>query len=578
MESRDKNNGLEYLFEPIIKLVSSFSYLQKLLLAGALFAIPLFFIVSYGLLDHKRDLSKLNKLLNLTNLMVSHQKALVLASNLRNDIVLASLVQKQSNNETQIVLQELSAVLKQISSNNIIKNNYAHRFQLEQIKNDALLKARGSGSEGDNFLTIFHLHNKITVQLNQLLSSLVSSSGIYSEKDPLPVQLTILITNEFSIPYDNLGKLEAFGAFALNQGFIDSTNLLTITHLVELQENSYQYISAQLKNLLSSLESLDSRLELDIELLNAITQSNAIIEDTILFDDELVTSSSIYRTAIQVESQNLYRFRGQLIQILNEYYKKRIEQSKQQAIKQITFLLGMALLALYVFLGVFISVNRSLRELITFSEDIENGNLEGKLKVATKDEFKTLANVLEKMRLRLRVREHELISLTITDALTSLYNRKHFNDVISNMASTSIRSSTPLTLLLIDIDHFKKINDSYGHTVGDKCLIHVASIIKASLVRKTDYAFRYGGEEFAILLPHTDENGAIAFTEKLIGMIRSSPWKSKDKTVYITISVGISCCSEHLKKMDIESLINRADKALYDAKSSGRDQLKISEA
>jgi diguanylate cyclase (GGDEF)-like protein len=105
----------------------------------------------------------------------------------------------------------------------------------------------------------------------------------------------------------------------------------------------------------------------------------------------------------------------------------------------------------------------------------------------------------------------------------------------------------------------------------------VASIIKASLARKTDYAFRYGGEEFAILLPHTDENGAITFTEKLIEMIRSSPWKSKDEIVYITISVGISYCSEDLKKVDIESLINRADKALYDAKANGRDQLKISE-
>ncbi|MEM8779393.1 MAG: diguanylate cyclase [Cyanobacteria bacterium P01_G01_bin.49] len=159
------------------------------------------------------------------------------------------------------------------------------------------------------------------------------------------------------------------------------------------------------------------------------------------------------------------------------------------------------------------------------------------------------------------------------DDLTQIPNRRYFNRYFQQEWGRSQRQNQPLSLLLCDLDYFKFYNDYYGHQRGDTCLQQVAQMLQEVLKRRTDLAFRYGGEEFAIILPNTESAGAQILAEQLVQRIRQqeiphyvSPIKS-----YVTISIGIAVmvpCTE----ANADTLINQADLALYRAKATGRDR------
>ena len=162
--------------------------------------------------------------------------------------------------------------------------------------------------------------------------------------------------------------------------------------------------------------------------------------------------------------------------------------------------------------------------------------------------------------------------MSITDALTKLYNRRYFENVSEREFLRAVRYKTPLTFAVIDIDFFKKINDTYGHQCGDMILKEVAYVINESF-RKTDYVFRYGGEEFVVILTDTDENSALCPIERLRERVEKSEFDFDGQKVKATISVGFS--SDTLNSENAYDLFGRADKALYVAKENGRNQVRI---
>ncbi len=159
-----------------------------------------------------------------------------------------------------------------------------------------------------------------------------------------------------------------------------------------------------------------------------------------------------------------------------------------------------------------------------------------------------------------------------TDKLTGLFNRNKFYEIISNEIERAKRYNRPLSLIIFDIDHFKKINDTFGHNIGDYVLKTIATIIKKN-IRKNDTPFRWGGEEFIVLTPETDINGAATFAEKLREAVENYKF---DKVVKVTISLGVAQYDPK-KDKDIDSLINRADEALYKSKESGRNRVTIAD-
>ena len=157
------------------------------------------------------------------------------------------------------------------------------------------------------------------------------------------------------------------------------------------------------------------------------------------------------------------------------------------------------------------------------------------------------------------------------DELTGLFNRRCYDQKILAEYRRSKRNLTPLSFVLIDIDHFKAVNDTHGHLAGDQCLVWVSEHIKQSLKRSSDMAFRYGGEEFCLILPDTDGKGAVAVAEALRKNIAKQACVYKDVSIPLTISNGIFT---YLQQANIlpEQIFESADKALYQAKHDGRNQ------
>ena len=164
----------------------------------------------------------------------------------------------------------------------------------------------------------------------------------------------------------------------------------------------------------------------------------------------------------------------------------------------------------------------------------------------------------------------ELHKLSITDALTNLYNRRYFFEVSENMMAISLREKKVISLLMIDIDHFKKINDTYGHLVGDFILIAFARDIE-NIMRESDILARVGGEEFAVLLNDTSPDGARVIAEKIRKSTEDKRFTYKNISIEITVSIGISGPSQDIDS--VEELYKEADNQLYKAKESGRNRV-----
>ncbi|MGH9457066.1 MAG: diguanylate cyclase [Thermoanaerobaculia bacterium] len=162
--------------------------------------------------------------------------------------------------------------------------------------------------------------------------------------------------------------------------------------------------------------------------------------------------------------------------------------------------------------------------------------------------------------------------LSITDGLTNLYNHRHFQDELAKYFGESARYERPLSLALIDIDFFKKVNDNHGHAIGDMVLKRVARIFTDS-IRATDVAARYGGEEFAVIMPETDMEDALTFAEKIRELVERTPIRADGRELRITVSIGVSSVP-HPKIHSPMGLIEDADACLYEAKKGGRNQVR----
>lgn len=162
----------------------------------------------------------------------------------------------------------------------------------------------------------------------------------------------------------------------------------------------------------------------------------------------------------------------------------------------------------------------------------------------------------------------------VMDALTGIPNRRTFSETILREFKRSVREHEPLSIIMCDIDRFKEYNDTYGHVMGDKCLIDIAQKIRDTLQRPVDFCARYGGEEFVVILPNTNLEGALYVAEQIrlnVEAMKIRHTKSSDEK-YVTISLGVAS-SEDFLLISHEELINKADIALYRAKKCGRNRV-----
>jgi diguanylate cyclase (GGDEF)-like protein len=191
-------------------------------------------------------------------------------------------------------------------------------------------------------------------------------------------------------------------------------------------------------------------------------------------------------------------------------------------------------------------------------------------------QMKTLVNVADLTQAELKTLSEELGKVSRIDGLTELYNRRYFREIFLHTWQQAVEEKDILSLLMIDIDYFKKYNDTYGHLQGDECLKAVAAEFQRAVGHPEDFVARFGGEEFVILLPHSDAEAAIDVAKRLLQNIENlcmehsaSPFGQR-----VTISVGIACrCPTSDVKPN--TLLDEADQALYKAKAAGRNCFKL---
>lgn len=237
--------------------------------------------------------------------------------------------------------------------------------------------------------------------------------------------------------------------------------------------------------------------------------------------------------------------------------------------KHIIFVLSASLL-LFATAGIIgWRIARPIQELTLTSISMSKGDFTKRVNINRKDEIGQLAHAFNEMATSIQTSHEELIKLSSTDGLTGLYNHREFQKRLKAEIRRAERSGYNLSLLMIDIDNFKKFNDTYGHQTGDTVLKSISSVILKA-IRGSDFAARYGGEELSIILPESDAEDAFIFSDRLRNQINQIPVNvMKNRTAHVTISIGIASFPEDAS--DRKGLVEAADQALYFAKDAGRN-------
>jgi diguanylate cyclase (GGDEF)-like protein len=265
--------------------------------------------------------------------------------------------------------------------------------------------------------------------------------------------------------------------------------------------------------------------------------------------------------------------------------KERAKAYAQIArLRNVTLLLVVGLL-LFIGLGAYLlglTLVRPIDRLTGGASKVAAGNLEVDLPVLSRSEVGYLTEVFNDMvaRLRqgreelaainetLRKKNKELHELSITDSLTGLYNRKHLMETLDSEVARSKRHKHDFSVLVVDIDHFKEYNDTYGHLAGDEVLSRLASVFKKS-VRSCDYVARYGGEEFILVLPEIGPYDGVKAAERIRKKVVKEKFAGDGEPIKVTVSVGVA--SYPKDGDDPQAIIRHADTALYEAKETGRN-------
>lgn len=177
------------------------------------------------------------------------------------------------------------------------------------------------------------------------------------------------------------------------------------------------------------------------------------------------------------------------------------------------------------------------------------------------------------------LREQKILELSRRDALTSLWNRRYLNEVLEHEIALTHRNLYCLSIMIVDLDFFKRINDTFGHTAGDRVLITAAGVLQ-KCARSTDYVGRFGGEEFLVILPNCDAKGAVEVANRYRKTLEAQRIQVGEDVIQITGSFGLTTMlrtntREYDKQLSLDQLISTADKALYDAKEHGRNCVKF---
>lgn len=360
--------------------------------------------------------------------------------------------------------------------------------------------------------------------------------------------------------------LSELRADVLELGFMSQRYAWAVTHSIkEAAAINHRFMERSLGDIQAAQPWIDSEFQPLSRDLNELTDQVG----------RVLKAEPIAGMGVEEESQLL-------TDLVHDFNKKLATQSERQLVLKneihqrfdtwsLIILAAGALLFGAVILIMHRAVVAPMRRAISLTKVIAGGNLMQRLDETSRDEFGELGHWLNTMAAALQKNQETLREMSVRDYLTGLYNVREFQRLLTEEMVRGRRYGRPNSLLLFDVDHFKKINDTYGHLAGDEVLRLLGSRIREH-IRPSDHAARYGGEEFAIILTETPYENALIAAERLRRRICSELIAiGSGNELEVSVSIGVAAHPDHGNTED--ALIKSADDALYKAKHSGRNQV-----
>jgi len=378
--------------------------------------------------------------------------------------------------------------------------------------------------------------------------------------------------------------------------------------LIRYDSNLWKYIASGNQNWLKDAQDAKRTLERNITELLQVAEGNIELTSTVQriqsLQEEYFRKAEVIAQSngsIDEKSSKLTKeYNEILVKVFNE--TNRLNELKQNnlrkasvsvreqvnELREVGIVLAAIFLPILIIVGVIIytttasPIEKLTKIIKSVSENdfkdmsaVVKGSEEFIEKRKSNDEVSRLARALRNFGQQIEDKTNELEQLIITDEKTKLFNFRHFKSELHSEIARAKRFSEPVSLIMIDADKFKHYNDTNGHVLGDEALIKMAKLMK-SLCRETDKPARFGGEEFAVLLPKTGKEEAVIFAERIRKAIEEAVFVNQEKQPggNFTASLGVATYPEDCT--DAETLVNAADKALYKAKEKGRNRVEAS--
>lgn len=558
-------------FRPAVLAMHRLSFPLKFALVSALFAVPLTITSVQTITDRQKEIEVYELKLRGIAQVIAFHPVIESLEQLRDLSVAQRISSYTEMGELFANKREQSVnVLKNFVETHDTQTARLVALSLENLRLSLAELRISTGSEGDNVYSIFDSVSLIVNAAYAVQSKIINQHGLLFDSHLLATQLALVLDNEIQPPMEALGRARAYGTYFLSTNVIGSQGIELVEQTVQELFEMEKRLRARFVLLVETYPEMSEGPRLDLELLSEMSQTANLLEDAVLLDPDLQSDWQAYYQRSSDSIQQLNALKMQLSDLLSYLYKSRAAELYDELFVFVTRIGLLVLIFLYLFVGFFISVRESLSKLTSGALNVAKGSLDETVEVESKDEMAALAKVFDQMREQLRTRQDQLVELASTDGLTKLHNRAYLNNKLEEHIGLSRDADRPLTFLLLDIDYFKKLNDTHGHQAGDYCLIELAKMLKRIVTRPEDEVARYGGEEFAVLLPSTTMQGGERVAETICEEIRKLPLEFASKKLRMTVSVGIAS-SESIEHLSSDLLVSIADTALYEAKNHGRD-------
>ena len=540
------------------------SYPGKFMLICSVFAIPLAFFAVQLAHSYHEQVEQAQVTRNGLNYLKKTSSLISELEKLRDLKVITSWSAEPEFAEQFIenrlsAIEQVEALIK--TTNNTLDKTFLLELKL-LIDRDEKAKGVESGSIDAVYEDAHATLDKVYKWRSKLSYRLISNSR---NNNTLSI---INLLNESDAYTFALGKARTYGSLYLVQQFVDSygaqvlektyQELSNLIDLLDLKETEYQSFFAAYP---------DSDL---VSLKNSLTDGREILYKKLILATEAKSNAHDYFEQLSEIFLGIYHYNQSLFElsttIVEEDYQRNLEQLS-------TFYLSalcIALILTYLAYGLYHSISVTISELLRSAAFFAEGKYDKPVKIVARDELTAVAQAMDSMRINIKQREEKLALMSQTDGLTQLSNRKFFDQALQISLANSRRNLTPLTIVMMDIDFFKKVNDKYGHLAGDDCLIDIAKLMKDQFKRQTDVVARYGGEEFIAILYGQELEQAKIHTEKLRSKIESTDIISGDLSFRVTASFGLASLIPP-EEASAQELIALADALLYESKDSGRN-------